>query len=118
MVATLMNYIYPGATVPQNWFSTKGFSFPTGSPISPGAGGGGTAGGGGGGGGGGAIPGLDATTQALLGPMLGGSTFLQNMFANNPTAITSAASPAAASQLAGMYPPGTLPGIGGGNQTG
>ena len=87
--------IFPGMTQPSNYLP-KGWNF-----------GQGQAGGAGGAGGGGqqiATPGLDPTlAYNFLNPMIGGSNYLQNMFAQNPGAITSAASPAAFNQLQQLY---------------
>lgn len=100
MVATLMNYIYPNSTVPSNWFSNTGFSFPSGSPLSSQQAG--------------AAQNIqnsalastlaDPTQNALLSPTIAGSTFLQNLAGTNPNAIWGATSPAASSQLAFLYP--------------
>lgn len=116
MVATLMNYIYPGSTVPENWFSsTKGFSFPTGGGPSdtltgtgaPGATGGSTATQGGG-----PVTGslgqldpffaqmADPVTNALLGGMVMGSPFLRGL---SPNTLTAAMSAPAAKQMGSLY---------------
>ena len=104
VIATLMNYIYPGSTVPNNWFGPSGFSFPVGgggtnvnnaataaaqqnianSPLQSTL--------------------NDPTQNQLLSPIVAGSGFLQNMAANNPSAIWGATSPAASSQLGVLYP--------------
>ena len=128
IIATLMNYIYPGSTVPNNWFSTSGYSWPVGgggsglnaqtpSTAAISQQGGATATQGGGpvvtyGAPGGSLPSSnplsavinDPTQNAMLTPMLMGSGFLQNMAANNPAAIYGAISPVAASQLSALYP--------------
>lgn len=109
-LASLMNYVFPGSQVPQSWFSTKGYSFPTGGVSDvAGASTGATGGPGGGNAGlyaaGQQMQQLDPTGTAygMLAPMISGSPFLQNLAAQNPSAITGAMSPMAASQLGGLY---------------
>lgn len=109
-LSTLLNYVYPGSTVPSNWFSNKGFSFPTG-------------------GGGTTSPGVvqaqqniansplqqvlnDPIMNSLFAPMVSGSSYLQNLAANNPTAIWGATSPGASQQLGSLYGPQSMAGLG------
>ena len=110
VISTLLNYIQPGTTVPNNWFGTSGFSFPVG--------GGGSS--------------LNASQQQaqqniansplqsvlndpiqnqMLSPMISGSGFLQNLAANNPAAIYGAISPAASQQLGSLYGPSSTAGL-------
>jgi hypothetical protein len=117
-LSSLMGYVFPGTQVPANWFSTGGFGFPSGgvtgapSAATMAAQGGPTATQGGG-------PVMNAqnsaalqmlqqidptgTAYAMFAPMISGSPFLQQMALTNPAAIVGAVSPAAASQLAGLY---------------
>jgi len=109
VVGWLLNYMQPGATVPSDWFSAKGFSFPTG-------------------GGGFSSPSQqqaqqniqnsplqsvlnDPVMNALFSPSIAGSPYLQNIAANNPAAIYGAISPAAAQQLGGQYGPQSMAGL-------
>lgn len=108
-VATLMNYIYPGSTMPSNWFSNAGFSFPTGgagtttpsqqqaqqnianSPLQQVL--------------------NDPIMNSLFSPMVAGSSYLQNLAANNPSAVWGATSPAASQQLGSLYGPQSMAGL-------
>jgi hypothetical protein len=104
-LSSLMGYVFPGSTVPSSWFNTPGESFPTGGANTGVT----TTGGGAGGGGGQAAASMlqqidpSGSAYSLFSPMISGSPFLQNMAAQNPAAFAGATSPAAASQLAGLY---------------
>ena len=108
-LGSLLGYLYPGTTVPSNWFSTKGFSFPTGGPGTT-------------------DPGVqqaqqniansplqsvlnDPVMNSLFSPMVSGSSYLQNLAGNDPSAIYGALSPAAAQQLGTQYGPQSMAGL-------
>jgi hypothetical protein len=119
-ISALAGLVFPGMQMPENWMP-KGWDFnPSGgSGGTPGASQGQPMQGGGGTGpvsnvGSGApspggqpspqsqigTPGLDPTlAYNLMNPIIGSSPYLQNMYAQNPGAITSAMSPAAFNQL-------------------
>lgn len=102
-LSALSGLVFPGMTVPQNYFGANGaWSFPTSGPTD-------VAGSTGAAGASGMQPGASqpATANAvnynLLDPMIASSPYLQNLAAVNPAGVQGAISPAAANQLGALY---------------